>query len=170
MHINLIIGLIFLVTLWWFIRTLSADRRAKKTDPGGMLKDELEKRRAAQEKSRRATQRLAQLKGERLAPVLAGVRKMIDALPEKDRAAGLIRAAENNDAIEVTLERGGKSETLVLDWNVRNFDLELFAGTAALTGAAGDYIIRLPDGSMLRKAEFADFMRALSGLLADRLI
>lgn len=170
MHINLIIGLVFFAALWWVIREFRADRKAKKADPGGMLKNELEKRRAAQEKSRRASLRLEKLKKERLAPVLNGLREMIRALPQKDREAGAMRVDEKDGAIEVTLGHGEETETLELGWDVKNFDLELFAGEAALTGAGGDYIIRMPDGSMLRRADFADFMRTLSGLIADRLV
>lgn len=172
MHINLIIGAIFLLALWWLLRETRARKKAQKTEPAAMLKDEFEKRRAEQEKSRRASERLAELKKKRMAPVLEGTHEMIAALSatlaaEKREPEG-ISVAENGQALVLALKYRGHEEAFILEWDVKNFDLELFSGTSSLANVNGAYIIRMPDGSMAREEEFSPFMRMLSGLIADR--
>lgn len=169
MHINLILGAVFILALWWLLRETGARKKAQKAEPAAMLKDELEKRRAAQEHSRRATERLAALKKERMAPVLGGLREMVEALSDDDRKSGVMSVAENGPSAVLNLKYAGKEEAFILEWDVRSFDLELFAGEASLSGVSGTYTIRLPDGSTAREAEFPSFMRTVSGLIADRL-
>lgn len=169
MHINLILGAVFLLALWWLLREARARKKEQKADPAAMLKDELEKRRAAQEHGRRAGERLAALKKERMSPVLDGLRGMIAALPAKDRERGGITAAGNGSSVVLSLKYADKEEAFILEWDVRHFDLELFAGEASLSGTPGSYTARLPDGSIVREVELPAFMRALSGLIADRL-
>lgn len=169
MHVNLFLGLIFLLALWWLLRETRARKKDRTAEPAAMLKDELKKRRAAQEHGRRAARRLEALKKERMAPVLEGLREMLAALPPEDRERGVMSVAPDGSSVALTLKYAGREETFILDWDVKNFDLELFAGAAALTGVGGAYGIRLPDGSTVREAEFPAFMRALSGIIADRL-
>lgn len=168
MHINLIIGAIFILALWWLLRETRARKKEQKAEPAAMLKDELEKRRVGQEKSRRAAERLASLKKQRMLPVLEGVREMIAALSGEERSRGAMSAVENGPAVVLALKYRGKEEAFILEWDVKYFDLELFSSQSSLANVTGNYSIRLPDGSVAREEEFSPFMRTLSGLIADR--
>ncbi|MCL1915489.1 MAG: hypothetical protein FWG17_02075 [Desulfovibrionaceae bacterium] len=180
MHVGLISGLLVLLALGWLVLNFQRRRHERRT-PADMLLDELNLRRSTQEGNRRARERLEELKRARLRPVVEGVLEMIRALPGEGCGRLRLRDEERRALLEVPIvpkgygERGegigqeGQTETLTLEWDIRDFDLGFFAGADSLEGASGDYFLRLPDGSLIREAEFTVFMRRLSALLADRL-
>lgn len=187
MHINLIIGLVFILAVWWLLREARARKKAK-AEPADMLKNELKKRQEAQEQKQRAADRLASLKNEHLSKMMEAVEQMRDALKsnsgqslsamrEEDGISLAVRSCENTGKTRATPSGANGSghaaseceDIFYLEWNVRNFDLEVFSGTGSLRHVQGDYIIRMPDGSIVREKDFPGFMRAISGLIADRL-
>ncbi|MDR2503177.1 MAG: hypothetical protein LBD82_02140 [Deltaproteobacteria bacterium] len=171
MHINLLLGLVVLLAAWWLIRSRQNRKTAQKK-PAAMLLDEIGKRRAVRHESKRASEKLMRLKAERLRPVVEGVRDMIHALDEEGGAqAQRLRLTDEGRRAELEICHCGaeETETLILEWDVRDLDLDFFAAEDPLPDAQGDYIIRTPDGALLREAELTPFMRRLSGLIADRL-
>lgn len=180
MHINLILGLIVVLAVWWLLKNHRENKNSR-AEPADMLMDEISKRRAAQDASKRATERLAALRTEKIRPVVDGLEKMARALP--DSASSGMELADRRENVRLTLsyplkkERADNperepeiiSETFDIEWNIKNFDLELFSGSSSLQSVPGEYIIRMKDGTMLQESDFSGFMRRLSGIIADRL-
>ncbi|MCL1889884.1 MAG: hypothetical protein FWF99_05215 [Desulfovibrionaceae bacterium] len=180
MHVGLILGLMVLLAFGWLALSFRR-RRHEFRRPADMLLDELNLRRSTQEGKLRARERLEDLKRARLRPVVEGVLEMIRALPGESGGRLRLRDEERRAVLEISAVPGGygeqggggghegRTETLTLEWDIRDFDLDFFAGADYLEGASGDYFLRMPDGSLIRETELTVFMRRLSGLLADRL-
>jgi hypothetical protein len=141
-----------------------------------MLLGEIGRRRAAKLESKAAVERLLRLKTERLRPVAEGAREMIAALPE-GASRGSMRLQDEGSKIRLFLDYASVnppeqiSESFILEWDVKNFDLEVFGGLEQERAdrVAGYYLIRLPDGILLKETEAGALLRRLSGLVADRL-
>lgn len=166
MHINLFVGLIFLLALGWFVHEMRAHQKAKKAKPADLLKNDLEKRRAAQEQIRQASEHLAKLKATHAEKIMDVLKDMTQGL---DGSSKHISVQKNNNTVELTLAYKDKEEVFYLEWNIKNFNMELLSDPAAPKHTQGEYIIRMPGGSMLPEPDLASFTRTISGLIADRL-
>ena len=168
MHINLILGAVFILAIWWLLRQAGERRRAAKTQPAAMLRDEISRRREAIEQSERAATRLAGLKKEKAAQIFEALDDMLEALPPEYH-----NMHSENMGEEVALSvqyKDKKKDTFHLFWDTRNFDLSFFASNETLKNVPGDYIVRMPDSSLLREPDFQSYIRRLSGLIADRVV
>lgn len=173
MHVNLILGLLVLLALGWLFR-LYRGSRAQKLTPADLLREEIRRRKAALRESRTAAQRLHKLKEERLRPLEEGLRGMLEALPDDDAAR--VSLSDEGHRLLLVLPSGapeagaGASDNLVLEWDLRNFDLEAFSDPAGEKYLSGEYAACLPDGVLFREKDVYAFLRALSRLMAERLV
>lgn len=180
MHINLILGLVVILAIWWLLKNRQ-ERKAANAEPADMLMDEISKRREAQLASTRAINRMRNLREQNMRPVAEGLKKMAAALPKNGPEQIIIE--DNGELVRLTLHYAIKkelpdsperkpdinSEIFEMEWNVKNFDIELFSGSSSLQSVSGEYIIRMKDGTILKETELTGFMRRVSALIADRL-
>lgn len=168
MHINLILGAVFLLAIWWLLRQAAERRRTAKTEPSDMLRDEITRRREAMAQSERAAARLTELKKAKTVEIFAALDDMLDGLPPECHH---LHSENLGDEVSLSVQyKEEMKDVFHLGWDIRNFDMGLFAGNEPLRNVPGDYIVRLPDGSLLRDADFQSYMRRLSGLIADRVV
>lgn len=164
MYINLILGVLVLAAIVWLI----AGRR-RKPGPADMLQDEIARRRAVQETGRKAMDNFAALRSAKLAEVAGGLESMRRALAESGLRADLLDWRQLEDCIELELV----GERLVIRWDIRNFDLDLFAAAESASslplGARSEYSLAWPDKVRLAERDLSEFMRAVSSVIADKL-
>ncbi len=173
MHINLILGFLVIIAVIWLVKSYRA-QKAEKAEPAQMLMDEMGKRRQAHDEGKRAGERLLELRIKRLRPVVQGVNDMKNALRPGESKGSLTVQDEGQTAVlhleyKPRPESDPARESLFLEWNVKNFDIELFSGQSSLQSVPGVYIIRMQDGAIIAEPDFNSYMRRLSGLIADRL-
>ena len=66
-------------------------------------------------------------------------------------------------------QEAARAEEYRIRWDIRNIDLDFLAGLEQAGNVPGLYSLTWPDGHVTREEERSDFMRVLSGLIADRL-
>ncbi|MDL2307607.1 hypothetical protein LJC48_06245 [Desulfovibrio sp. OttesenSCG-928-C06] len=169
MYVNLILGILVITALIWLLVRYNR----KDESPREMLADELARRRAAQETARKANTALTLLRDEQLRQVaddLAEMRKSlpVEGLPED----AFVWRMQDGKLMLVFLpdaQTDKTAEEFVIGWDIRNLDINFLAELEQVQNVPGGFNLTAPDGNVRYFAEHASLMRALSGLIADRL-
>ena len=97
MYINIIVGLIFIILVWWIARDFIQSLKS----PARIMKDELNQRRERQEQTAANIERLRGTGLKKLTPVRAAIEEMKGALP-KDKQ---FTVENNDDSVEIIFEK-----------------------------------------------------------------
>ena len=147
MYINLILGAVAVVVLWLYLKKLLVKEDALSEKPADLLEKEVAKRRAMEEDTARAFQRLRDLGKERMRPVVAALTEMRSAMP---MVAGNAEKALfwDDDGDSITIHMRGSDDahpdaSLIVSWRVPDLDLQ----KAARFGdeLPGLYVLRRSD-------------------------
>ena len=147
MYINLILGAVALVLVWLFLRKLLVRDDVLKENPAELLEQEIAKRRAREEETAQAFERLRDRAKTRLRPVAEALAALQAALPGKTRNALSWEDAGESLVIRMhTGDNGGDAEKnadLTVTWRVPELDLRLAAKYS--DDIPGVYVLRRSD-------------------------
>ena len=178
MYFNLILGGVVLIALCWLL----LGGRGRKDKPADILQDEISKRRAVLEEGETAARQYRLLQEECLKGVERALQDMLAALPQADREAGLLSwktgpqelllYVKSRRECQSALERGGlaEPEEFVITWNIKDYDIQKLAAPLGRRMPAGLYCMRWGGDRRMEDSELIEFIRRLSGIIADRLV
>ena len=177
-YINLILGGVVLLALYWLL----FGRRGRKDKPSEILQDEINKRRAVLEEGEAAARRYRILQEEHLKGVECALQDMLSALPPADREAGLLSwqsgsrelslCVKSREECRSALEQGGlaEPEEFFITWDIKDYDIPRLAAPMGRRAPAGMYCMRWGGGRRMEDTDLIEFIRRISGIIADRLV
>ena len=181
MYINLLLGVVVLVVIWLYLRkVLVKDDHEQEGDaplresPVDLLEKEVAKRRALEEDSARAFERLKDTGAERMRAVVAALEEIRSALPSVigDSSRGAQKSLcwdDAGDRVVVRIRQEGTEEpeaSIVVGWRVPELDLRDAARPEGKL--AGEYFFRRSDTGAEECAADPDAcMRAVTAFIVD---
>lgn len=174
MYINLILGLVALIVVWFYLRKMLVREDDLRESPTELLEKEVARRRAAEAEAEKVFERLRDAAKERMRPVAAALAEMRAAMPSVagDKAGSpqkLLTWDDDGDTILVRVRESGASEdaaTLAVSWRIPEMDLRRAAGFGV--PMPGVYVLRRSDrGGEDTVAGLDACVRAMSSFIVD---
>lgn len=169
MYVNLILGGIALLVLWFYLRKMLVRHDILREDPAELLEREVAKRRAGEEDAAKAFERLRDAGRERMRPVAAALGAIEAAMP---KLAGVprktLRWDDNGDSIIIRMQGGedGEGANLAVNWRVPDLDLQ----KAARLGGdlPGVFVLKRSDSNQEEQIENVDAcVRRITSFIVD---
>ena len=183
MYINLLLGVVVLVVIWFYLRTLLVRDKPEdeqlgcelpRESPVELLEKEVARRRAAEDETAKVFERLRETGVERMRGVVLAVREISEALPSVigDSPRGTeksLRWEDNGDRVTITVLHNTTTKpeaSLVVGWRVPNLDLRDAARPEG--ELAGEYFFRRSDtGTEECMADSDGCVRAVTAFIVD---
>jgi len=183
MYINLLLGIVVLVVLWFYLRRLlvknetengQAEDSILRKNPVELLEKEVARRRAAEDETAKVFERLRDTGVERMRGIVHALQEISEALPSVlgDSPCGeqkVLRWDDDGDRVTVSILRDVATEpeaSLVVGWRVPDLDLRDVARPEG--ELAGEYFFRRSDtGAEECMADPDGCVRAVTTFIVD---
>lgn len=180
MHINIILGLLVIAALVWLVSRARSARR----DPAKIMRREINRKQEEAETLEKAEATLQALRASRLKELETAIARMIQGIEREDRRPAVGRDSASG-CITITLpsysglpsnigsgdsqgQRRVADAPCRLDWNVSDFNVQLFASRNPAMRLYGEYSMRQGGETLARREELGDFLQNVSVIIAER--
>ena len=181
MYINLLLGLVVLVVLWFYLRKLltkdeseDGSNASLRESPVALLKEEVARRRDMEGAEAKAFERLRDTGVAHMREVVAALKDLRSALPSvlgdvQGRPEKVLVWDDNGDSVTVRIMGGespDKEVSAVIGWRVPELDLR---EPARLEGKlSGEYFVRRSDSNTEeRLVDFDNCIRVVTAFIAE---